>query len=93
MPREVEGRNIYLCSPDYMAEYAKRFIQSGVKVIGGCCGTNPAHIKAMKAAVKAHQPPRRAITAPLRPAATATVSVVPCARSRRSGRSSLTVSS
>jgi len=77
MPREVEGRNIYLCSPDYMAEYAKRFILSGVKVIGGCCGTTPAHIKAMKAAVKAHQPPRRAITAPLRPAEAAAVSVVP----------------
>jgi len=77
MPREVEGRNIYLCSPDYMAEYAKRFIQSGVKVIGGCCGTTPAHIKAMKAAVKAHQPPRRAVTTPLRPAAAAAVSVVP----------------
>lgn len=77
MPREVEGRNIYLCSPDYMAEYAKRFILSGVKVIGGCCGTTPAHIKAMKAAVKAHQPPRRAVTAPLRPAEAAAVSVVP----------------
>ena len=79
MPREVEGRNIYLCSPDYMAEYAKRFIQSGVKVIGGCCGTTPAHIKAMRAAVKAHQPPRRAVTSPLRPAAAA-------ARRRRSRR-------
>ncbi|MGZ5488779.1 MAG: homocysteine S-methyltransferase family protein, partial [Candidatus Aminicenantales bacterium] len=77
MPREVEGRNIYLCSPDYMAEYAKRFIQSGVKVIGGCCGTMPAHIRAMRAAVKAHQPPRRAVTAPLRPAEAAAVSVVP----------------
>jgi len=77
MPREVEGRNIYLCSPDYMAEYAKRFILSGVKVIGGCCGTTPAHIKAMRAAVKAHQPPRRAVTAPLRPATAAAVSMVP----------------
>ena len=77
MPREVEGRVIYLCSPDYMAEYAKRFIQSGVKVIGGCCGTTPAHIRAMRAAVKAHQPPRRAVTAPLRPAEAAAVSVVP----------------
>ncbi|MCX6569089.1 MAG: bifunctional homocysteine S-methyltransferase/methylenetetrahydrofolate reductase [Candidatus Aminicenantes bacterium] len=77
MPREVEGRNIYLCSPDYMAEYAKRFIQSGVKVIGGCCGTTPAHIRAMKAAVKAHQPPRRAIASPLRPAAASAVLVIP----------------
>jgi methionine synthase I (cobalamin-dependent)/5,10-methylenetetrahydrofolate reductase len=61
VPREVEGRNIYLCSPDYLAEYAKRFILSGVKVVGGCCGTTPAHIKAMRGAVKALQPPKRSV--------------------------------
>ena len=60
IPREVEGRNIYLCSPEYMAEYAKRFIQTGVKIVGGCCGTTPDHIKAMRGAIKAHQPPRKA---------------------------------
>jgi homocysteine S-methyltransferase len=59
IPREVEGRNIYLCSPDYMAEYAKRFVLRGVKIVGGCCGTTPAHIKAMRAAIKAFQPPKR----------------------------------
>jgi homocysteine S-methyltransferase len=59
IPREVEGRNIYLCSPDYMAEYAKRFILNGVKLLGGCCGTTPSHIKAMRAAIKALQPPER----------------------------------
>jgi len=59
IPREVEGRNIYLCSPEYMAEYAKRFILSGVKLVGGCCGTTPAHIKAMRAAIKAFQPPAK----------------------------------
>lgn len=59
IPREVEGRNIYLCSPEYMAEYAKRFILNGVKVIGGCCGTTPSHIKAISGAIKALQPPER----------------------------------
>jgi methionine synthase I (cobalamin-dependent)/5,10-methylenetetrahydrofolate reductase len=59
IPSEVEGRNIYLCSPEYMAEYAKRFILSGVKVVGGCCGTTPSHIKAMRRAIKALQPPER----------------------------------
>jgi homocysteine S-methyltransferase len=59
VPREVEGRNIYLCSPEYMAEYAKRFILNGVKVVGGCCGTTPAHIKAIRRAIKALQPPKR----------------------------------
>ena len=61
IPREVEGRNIYLCSPDYMAEYAKRFILKGVKVVGGCCGTTPAHIRTMRAAIKAFQPPKRRV--------------------------------
>lgn len=59
VPREVEGRNIYLCSPEYMAEYAKRFILNGVKIVGGCCGTTPAHIKAIRNAIKALQPPKR----------------------------------
>jgi homocysteine S-methyltransferase len=59
IPTEVEGRNIYLCSPDYLAEYAKRFIQAGVKIVGGCCGTTPAHIKAIRRAIRALQPPRR----------------------------------
>ncbi len=59
MPREVDGRNIYLCSPDYMAEYAKRFILNGAKLVGGCCGTTPAHIRAMRSAVRALQAPDR----------------------------------
>lgn len=59
IPRAVEGRNIYLCSPEYLAEYTKRFILNGVKIVGGCCGTTPAHIKAMQAAIRALQPPTR----------------------------------
>ncbi|MGB8952427.1 MAG: bifunctional homocysteine S-methyltransferase/methylenetetrahydrofolate reductase [Candidatus Aminicenantales bacterium] len=57
IPTDVEGRNIYLCSPEYIAEYTKRFILNGVKIVGGCCGTTPAHIKAMRSAIKALQPP------------------------------------
>ena len=56
-PRNVEGRNIYLCSPEYMAEYAKRFIQAGARAVGGCCGTTPGHIRAIRAAVRALRPP------------------------------------
>jgi len=51
-PRNVEGRNIYLGSPEYMASYAKKFVQYGVRIVGGCCGTTPQHIKAIRAAVK-----------------------------------------
>jgi homocysteine S-methyltransferase len=52
MPRSVEGRNIYLCSPEYMASYTKKFVNAGVRLIGGCCGTTPDHLRAMKAALR-----------------------------------------
>jgi methionine synthase / methylenetetrahydrofolate reductase (NADH) len=52
IPRSVEGRNIYLCSPEYMASYARKFVNAGVGFVGGCCGTTPEHIKAMKAALR-----------------------------------------
>jgi homocysteine S-methyltransferase len=52
-PRDVEGRNIYLCSPEYMASYARRFILHNVRLVGGCCGTTPEHIRQIKAAVRA----------------------------------------
>src|SRR4051812_6302386 len=55
-PRDVEGRNIYLCSPEYMASYARRFILHNVRIVGGCCGTTPEHIRQIKAAVRAPQP-------------------------------------
>jgi len=58
MPRTVEGRNLYLCSPEYMASYATRFIQAGARMVGGCCGTTPEHIKAIKAAVRSLSPGR-----------------------------------
>jgi homocysteine S-methyltransferase len=51
-PREIEGRNLYLCSPEYMATYARRFINNGVRLVGGCCGTTPEHIRHIKMAVR-----------------------------------------
>jgi methionine synthase / methylenetetrahydrofolate reductase(NADPH) len=51
-PRDIEGRNIYLSSPEYMASYARRFAQQGVRLVGGCCGTTPEHIRQMKGAIK-----------------------------------------
>lgn len=62
LPREVDGRKMYMCSPEYMAKYAKRFIQSGVKFIGGCCGTTPEHIRLIANAVKAAKPQRVALS-------------------------------
>ena len=53
MPRAVDGRNIYLCSPEYMASFARKFLKAGAQFIGGCCGTTPNHIRAMKSALRA----------------------------------------
>jgi homocysteine S-methyltransferase len=56
LPEVIEGRVLYLCSPEYIAHYAKRFLASGVAIIGGCCGTTPAHIGAIVGMVRALGP-------------------------------------
>ncbi|MFN2433646.1 MAG: bifunctional homocysteine S-methyltransferase/methylenetetrahydrofolate reductase [Gemmatimonadota bacterium] len=61
MPQSVEGRLMYMASPDYLAKYAKRFVQAGVSFVGGCCGTRPDHIRAMKHAVAPTVPYRSVI--------------------------------
>jgi len=53
VPRAVDGRNIYLCSPEYMASFARKAIAAGVQIVGGCCGTTPNHIRAMRSAIRA----------------------------------------
>lgn len=52
MPREVDGRMLYLTSPEYFTSYAKKFIELGVRGVGGCCGTTPEHIRMAARAVK-----------------------------------------
>ncbi len=61
LPRDVQGRQFYMCSPEYMAKYAKRIIQAGAKYIGGCCGTTPAHIKLISDAVRAASPRKQRV--------------------------------
>jgi homocysteine S-methyltransferase len=53
LPRAVEGRNVYLCSPEYLATFARKAIDAGAQLLGGCCGTTPNHIRAMRAAIRA----------------------------------------
>jgi methionine synthase I (cobalamin-dependent)/5,10-methylenetetrahydrofolate reductase len=53
MPRQIEGRQLYMSTPEYMAEYAKRFLEKGARIIGGCCGTTPDHIREIARAVRA----------------------------------------
>jgi homocysteine S-methyltransferase len=62
-PRVFEGRSIYLSSPAYLASYVRKFIQAGVQIVGGCCGTTPAHIRAMREATRSlTRQPRKRIT-------------------------------
>jgi homocysteine S-methyltransferase len=56
LPRDVQGRQMYMCSPEYMATFARRFIQVGASFIGGCCGTTPAHIKLLSDAIRSVSP-------------------------------------
>lgn len=71
MPRNVGGRNIYLASPEYFGSYARRFVRAGARVVGGCCGTDPEHIKAILREVRSNRIPRLArpeAGSPARPA-------------------------
>jgi len=63
LPKQVGGRLMYMCTPEYMAEYAKRFFENGAKIIGGCCGTTPAHIKEIAGILK----PLERISTPAQP--------------------------
>lgn len=63
IPRSVDGRNIYLCSPEYMASYARKFVAAGVRLVGGCCGTTPEHIRVMKAALRVGEARGKAVAA------------------------------
>jgi 5-methyltetrahydrofolate--homocysteine methyltransferase len=51
LPKNVDGKDVFPDSPEEMAKHVKEIVKAGANIIGGCCGTSPAHIKAMKAAV------------------------------------------
>ncbi len=56
MPREVQGRSMYMASPEYMATYAAHLVRAGAKVVGGCCGTTQEHIAAMVEGIRPLSP-------------------------------------
>ncbi len=56
LPRDVQGRQFYMSSPEYMSKFAKRFIKAGASFVGGCCGTTPQHIKLIADSVRANSP-------------------------------------
>lgn len=63
LPREVGDRKIYMASPEYMAGYARRMVEAGARLVGGCCGTTPEHIKAIASFVHSVSPRHRYSTA------------------------------
>lgn len=56
LPQFVEGRFVYLASPEYFGEFAARAVDLGVRIVGGCCGTTPAHVAAMRARLASKLP-------------------------------------
>ena len=70
-PREVGGRMLYLNSPEYFTEFSKRYIDLGVRGVGGCCGTTPAHIRMAARAIKTMSGVKEHVAIASRPAARA----------------------
>jgi methionine synthase I (cobalamin-dependent)/5,10-methylenetetrahydrofolate reductase len=76
LPARVENRFLYVSTPTYFADYARRFAEAGVRLIGGCCGTTPSHIGAMRTALADYLPSTASsftVTLPPRRAALETV--------------------
>lgn len=86
LPREVDGRTMYMASPEYMAEYAGRLVRKGVRFVGGCCGTTPEHIRVMAGALRAAGPGRATVTVGEPEKIVAEVPAVPLADRSRWGR-------
>ncbi len=85
LPRAVEGRNIYLCSPEYMASFARKAMAVGARLVGGCCGTTPNHIRAMRAAIRALDEPVRVEVSGAEPELTTETPPEPLGRRSRLG--------
>ena len=86
LPRQVGDRKMYMASPEYTGEYAKRLVEAGARFVGGCCGTTPEHIKTMAAYVQSVSP-RQVIAVSAEPVvAPSGVEPVPLAQRSRWGR-------
>ncbi len=77
-PALIEGRSVYLSSPEYMAEYSRRFVQTGASLIGGCCGVTPKQIREVRSFLASIQP-RRITVDPKAPGVEAMVTPKPVA--------------
>ena len=68
LPRDVQGRQFYMGSPEYMATFAKRFVQAGARFVGGCCGTTPTHVKLIADSIRSISPRQTNASTGARPA-------------------------
>jgi methionine synthase I (cobalamin-dependent)/5,10-methylenetetrahydrofolate reductase len=84
LPREVADRKIYMASPEYMASYARRMVEAGARLVGGCCGTTPDHIRAIVGFVQSVSP-RHVHTVSATPIAATAADLVPLAERSRIG--------
>jgi len=84
-PATVEGRKIYLSSPEYMAQYARRFIRAGAKIVGGCCGTTPEHIRAIHAETRSLEPVHRRLSVTVEEPAVKAQALEPVPMAEKSG--------
>ena len=83
LPREVGDRKIYMASPEYMASYARRMVEAGARLVGGCCGTTPEHIRAIVGFVQSVSP-RHAFDMGTLPAPAPAVAIDPIPLAARS---------
>ncbi|MDP9349407.1 MAG: bifunctional homocysteine S-methyltransferase/methylenetetrahydrofolate reductase, partial [Gemmatimonadota bacterium] len=84
LPRQVDGRTIYMASPEYMATYAARLIRKGVRFVGGCCGTTPEHVARIAGAVRMLAPGAAVQVVAAEPEAQAATGVEPVPLAERS---------
>jgi len=83
LPQRVDGRNIYFSSPEYFSEYTRRFVQAGVRVVGGCCGTTPDFIRSMRKALQSIQPRKRIQITPVTSDYNPDLDLIPMAKKSR----------
>ncbi|MBN2356571.1 bifunctional homocysteine S-methyltransferase/methylenetetrahydrofolate reductase [candidate division KSB1 bacterium] len=81
-PRLIDGRLLYMSTPEYHAEFARRFIAAGASIVGGCCGTTPHHIRSIANAVRSLQP--RKLAGSLSVATARPLQVTPVPREQKS---------
>jgi len=60
-PTQIEGKIVYLSNPEYVADYVRKYVDLGVNVVGGCCGTTPDTVRAIAKAIKGLRPVKRQV--------------------------------